>query len=214
MKLKPLADRVVIKLVEAEEKTKSCAAFSLLGRKNRVIDVGFMHLHCRRTPRNGALLAATEPRHAGFGASGSSYTLVNNPASTAAETNSAVTDSTGQLLFFVDGGSIYNSTGALMQNGSGIKAQSSAEQDSVSFANPAKQGEYYVITNNTVTGGFVSPTSDRTWYYSIVDMTANGGLGAVTVKTSRSRPRQASAAKHSPPCPMPPAPVSGWWALS
>jgi uncharacterized repeat protein (TIGR01451 family) len=117
-----------------------------------------------------------------FGVSGSGYTVASNPAATSAEGNSAVTDATGQLLFFVDGGTIYRSNGTVMPNGSGIRAQPSAEQGSVAFANPGKEGEYYVFTNNTVTGGFVSPTSDRTWYYAIVDMTANGGLGAVTVK--------------------------------
>ncbi|MFE1574214.1 hypothetical protein ACFIQG_20765 [Comamonas odontotermitis] len=117
-----------------------------------------------------------------FSISGADYTVSNNPANILAETNSAVTDSAGQLLFSVDGGSIFRADGSVMLNGSGLKAQPSAEQGSVAFANPAKRGEYYVFTNNTVTGGFVSSSSDRTWYYSIVDMTANGGLGAVTAK--------------------------------
>lgn len=117
-----------------------------------------------------------------FGISGSSYTVATNPAAISAETNSALTDAAGQLQFFVDGGAIYRSNGSVMPNGSGIKGQPSAEQGSVTFANPAVKGEYYVFTNNTVTGGFVSPTSDRTWYYAIVDMNANGGLGAVTTK--------------------------------
>ena len=117
-----------------------------------------------------------------FAVSGASYTVANNPATTAAETNSAVTNASGQLQFFVDGGNIFRADGTVMPNGTGLKARPSAEQSSVAFANPAKKGEYYVFTNNTVTAGFTDASSDKTWYYSVVDMTANGGLGAVTVK--------------------------------
>jgi len=85
--------------------------------------------------------------------------------------------STGKLLFYTNGETVWNSTHTPMPNGTGLFGHFSATQSAVIVGMPGDATKYYIftadITNVVIPKGI---------HYSIVDMTLNGGLGDITVK--------------------------------
>ena len=77
---------------------------------------------------------------------------------------------TGALLFYTDGMTIWNAANAVMTNGTGLMGNSSSTQSGMVVPRPGSTTQYYVFT--------VWPGSGVR--YSLVDMTLSGGLGAVT----------------------------------
>jgi hypothetical protein len=77
---------------------------------------------------------------------------------------------TGALLFYTEGMNVWNATGALMTNGTGLMGDPSSTQSGMVCPRPGFANQYYIFT--------VWPGSGLR--YSIVDMTLSGGLGAVT----------------------------------
>ena len=115
-----------------------------------------------------------------FGVSGASYSITANPATVALvrEGSSVVTDGGGTLQFWASNDTIYNRNQQTMDNGAGLLSSNSSAQNVVAFAAPGTPGKYFVVTT---TGAAGTPTPiPGDLYYSVVDMTANGGLGAVT----------------------------------
>lgn len=78
---------------------------------------------------------------------------------------------TGQLLFYTDGLNVYASNHTMMQNGLNI-VNTSSTVEVISVPYPGKKGMYYVFVTNFA----------NQLFYAIVDMHANGGKGAVTIK--------------------------------
>ena len=120
-----------------------------------------------------------------FGVSGSSYNITTNAATAANvyEASTVVTDGSGVLQFWVGEGVVHNRNQEPMDNGTGLtgavelNGNYSAVQGFVAFAAAGVPGKYFVVA----TTGFTTPTTTPgDLYYSVVDMTANGGLGAVT----------------------------------
>src|SRR5690606_10500860 len=97
-------------------------------------------------------------------------TLLDNPAAAFGNGGGAVASDpiTGNVLFYTDGTSIYDVTGAPMPNGSGLLSNPSGNQAAVTGAIPGQPGQYYVITNTADynTGGLV--------YVTTVDMSLAG----------------------------------------
>lgn len=115
-----------------------------------------------------------------FGVSGTALpTITANPATIPSvdEGTTVVTDSNGTLQFWVGQGNVYNRNQVVMANGSGIQGNQSAVQVVVAFAAPDVPGKYFVVSTSGLAVG-----NPGTLLYSVVDMTANGGLGAVTSK--------------------------------
>ena len=85
----------------------------------------------------------------------------------------SVANASGQLLFYTDGVTIYNKNHQIMQNGSGLLGDYSTTQSATIVPLPGSTSLYYVFTLDDVLGqdGF---------RYSIVDISLDGGLGAVT----------------------------------
>ena len=112
-----------------------------------------------------------------FGTSGTSYAITANPSTPmyVAEGSTVVTDSSGTLQFWVGQGAIYNRNQVVMDNGNSLIGAVTATQAAAAFAAPGVPGKYFVVTT---TGQ--APGVHGDLYYSIIDMTANGGLGAVT----------------------------------
>ena len=81
---------------------------------------------------------------------------------------STVSDANGNLLFYTDGITVYNKLHAVMANGTGLTGNSTSNQSAIIVPKPCSQTIYYVFTN------FLNLS------YSEVDITLNGGLGAVT----------------------------------
>lgn len=85
----------------------------------------------------------------------------------------AISDkNTGQLLFYSDGNTVYNRLDNIMQNGSGLLGNVSSTQSTLIVPVPCDSSKYYLFS--TYDNGSVGT------YYSIIDMTLDGGLGAIT----------------------------------
>lgn len=90
-----------------------------------------------------------------------------------AEGTAAISSASGKLLFYTDGMSVWDSTHAVMANGSGLMGDVSTTQSAIVIPSLTTPSQYYLFTL-AADGG---PNGFR---YSMVDMTLNGGLGDVT----------------------------------
>ena len=85
----------------------------------------------------------------------------------------SMSDVNGNLLFYSDGMTIWNKDHQVMQNGTGMYGDVSSAQSGIVIPYPEQPDKYIVISIGLNNGW------DRL-AYSIVDMSLNGGLGAVT----------------------------------
>ena len=92
-----------------------------------------------------------------------------------AEGCASIADQTGNLLFYTDGVSIWNSSHAIMANGTGLLGNASTSQSALIIKQPGNSNIYFVFTLDDAGG----PDGLR---YSIVDMSLAAGQGAVTIK--------------------------------
>ncbi len=92
---------------------------------------------------------------------------------------SSVSDAQGNLLFYADGPNVYNNLHQIMPNGSGLNGHPSATQAALIVKKPLSTTEYYVFTTERDVD-----TSNGLWY-SIIDISLDGGLGDVSVKNVR-----------------------------
>jgi len=84
----------------------------------------------------------------------------------------SIADPCGTLLFYTDGITVWDSNHQVMVNGSGLLGDPSSTQSAIIIPQPANSDRYFVFTV-----GDVMPQTGLN--YSVVDMTLNGGLGAV-----------------------------------
>ena len=85
---------------------------------------------------------------------------------------SSISREDGSLAFYTDGGTIWDASHSVMQNGAGLLGNFSSGQSAVVVPAPNNDDRYYVFTVDA-SGG------NDGLNYSIVDMTLNGGLGGV-----------------------------------
>ena len=146
-----------------------------------------------------------------FGVNGNNPVVLPSSGINTAEGSIVVSDSGGNLLFWVGGrtgGSIhiYHKNGVIMDNGGGITANVSASQTLASFGAIGIPGKYFVIST---TGDATVPAAGSL-YYSVVDMRANGGLGRVASKNVLLIADAASEAVAA----IPNATGTGFWVLT
>jgi gliding motility-associated-like protein len=102
-------------------------------------------------------------------------------------------DDNGNLLFYTDGQTIYNSLHQVMANGTGLMGQGTPVQGALIIRKPGSQNLHYVFTmmGDGQPGGL---------NYSIVDMNLASGQGSVTVKNASVFPgpchERLAATKH------------------
>jgi len=89
-----------------------------------------------------------------------------------------VTNKSGELLFYTDGVSVWNKQHSILQNGTGLNGKMSAAQNGLCIRQPGSN-RYYIFSVPEV------ESSDKSCYFSIVDMNLDNGLGAVTEKNTR-----------------------------
>jgi hypothetical protein len=89
----------------------------------------------------------------------------------------SVADSTGSLLFYTKGDTIWNRLHQVMANGTGILGNPNFTQSSLILKQPGSNSMYYVFTRS-------GQNASANLNYSIVDITAAAGMGSVTVKNS------------------------------
>ena len=124
-----------------------------------------------------------------FGTSGNNATsfLNTSPACssycTAPEGSTVVTNFDGNLIFWTNGQTVWDSAGNVMQNSQGMNAGGSSTQAAASFPLNKERTRYAIVTNTAVSAySSTSSNGAGELYYSVVDMTLRGGLGAVTSK--------------------------------
>ncbi len=106
---------------------------------------------------------------------------------------SSISDYNGNLLFYTDGMTVYNKNHSIMSNGSGLAGHSSSTQSGVIVPLPLSGTRYLVFTVD-----YVYNSGDLC--FSVVDMSLNGGLGAVVIKNTflqTSSAEKITAVKHS-----------------
>ncbi len=86
---------------------------------------------------------------------------------------STISDSSGNLLFYTDGITVWNRNHNVMSNGTGLNGDVSSTHSAIIVPKPNSPNIYYVFTVDEETG----PNGLQ---YSEVDMSLDGGLGAVT----------------------------------
>lgn len=91
--------------------------------------------------------------------------------------------STGDLLFYTDGRTIWDRNFKRMPNGVSLRGGYSTDQAALIIPNPASRDQYYVFTTksfgDTIPLPNVGDSEYSGLYYSLVDMRLNGGYGDV-----------------------------------
>ena len=115
----------------------------------------------------------------GFGVDFNSGQPIQLPpnAMASVEGCSSVCDSTGQLLFYTNGESIWDRYNNIMPNGDSIGGHQSSTQSAIIVPFPNHPNQYYVFTTN-IWGNFGTREMD----FSIVDMSLNNSNGGVVTK--------------------------------
>jgi len=108
-------------------------------------------------------------------ASGVPVALTNSNMS-AAEGSASISDPTGNLLFYTNGQTVYDNTHNVMQNGLGLTGSQISAQSAIIVPQPQNDSLYYIFTVSNWTDPSV------TLRYSIVNINANNGQGAVISK--------------------------------
>ncbi|MBS1565501.1 MAG: hypothetical protein JST39_14015, partial [Bacteroidetes bacterium] len=90
---------------------------------------------------------------------------------------SSISDSTGQLLFYTDGTTLWNRRHQIMPNGAGLFGHYSSANSSIIIPRPGSNHIYYVFTSDAIEVQLA-----RGYNYTEVDINLDGGLGDVTRK--------------------------------
>lgn len=110
--------------------------------------------------------------NAGLDFNSGNPTVLSDGQMRANEACASIADENGALLFYSDGVNIWNKNHAIMSNGSGLLGGSSSSQ-MVVLKKPASDNRYLLFAIDQQAG-------DEGLTYSEIDMSAEGGLGAVT----------------------------------
>ncbi len=89
------------------------------------------------------------------------------------EGSSTISDSDGNLLFYSNGETVWNKDDTIMQNGTGLMGTYSTSQSALIIPDPANDSLYYLFTLGAQGGNF---------YYSVINIKHNNGLGEVITK--------------------------------
>jgi len=100
---------------------------------------------------------------------------VTTSAINTAEGSSSISDSTGDLLFYTDGMSVWDKNNNPMPHGFGLHGNSSSTQSALIV--PCSCNKYFVFETDAAENHYAGGLQ-----YSVVDMNANGNLGDVTTK--------------------------------
>jgi len=110
----------------------------------------------------------------------------------------SIADWKGNLLFYTDGMTVWDKTHNPMSNGTGLGGSWWATQSALIVPQPDSPDEYFIFTTDGDPG---YPSGPIGFHYSKVDMSLNGGLGAVVQKNVLLLPgpssEQVTSTKHA-----------------
>ena len=112
--------------------------------------------------------------NAGLDFNTGSVVAINNSQLNTREGCSSFSTSSGELLFYSDGSTIWNKNHTPMPNGIGLAGDASSSQSAMIIPKPTSNNIYFIFT----VGSSVGTASPGFNYYTI-DMNAHGGLGDV-----------------------------------
>lgn len=116
-------------------------------------------------------------RQAGIGKTQTGISSIQNSKINALEACATVSNPiTGELLFYTDGITIWDSTNTVMQNGDSLKGGKTCGQGALILPHFKQPNKYIVFTTPDFTD------ARNKMCYSVVDMNLNGGLGDVEVQ--------------------------------
>jgi hypothetical protein len=108
------------------------------------------------------------------------------------QTNASICDTAGNLLFYTNGIYIANSLGEPMENGEGLNPGALAEiwqdygyildQGAIILPVPEHDSLYYLLHMDRALNQQQTGSESPHFYYSLINMNANGGLGTVELK--------------------------------
>lgn len=127
---------------------------------------------CRALAKNNAANIWYFAAEAGLDFNSGSAEFLPGSAPFFTEGSAIICDDAGQLLFYTDGSTVWNSDHLQMRGGSGLKSHAIAAQPGIIVPQPGNTSMYYIFTVSDYSG----------LSYSIVDMTAAGGAGAMIDK--------------------------------
>lgn len=114
---------------------------------------------------------------AGLNFSTNPPTILYNSAISAPESGASISDVNGNLLFYTNGASIWNSAHSIMANGNGLLGSTSSTEEALIVKQPGTQDIYYIFTQD-------EQGHNNGFRYSIVDMSLAAGMGSVTIKNT------------------------------
>ncbi len=112
-----------------------------------------------------------------FNQSNNTVTSVSGSQLFTNEGCATISDSSGNLLFYTDGSTIWNKNHTTMMNGLGLYGNLSSTQSAIIVPKPDDDNIYYVFTVDSHLSG-----NHKGLNYSEVDISLDGGLGAITKK--------------------------------
>ena len=104
--------------------------------------------------------------------------VLSNNVMVTPEASATISDNSGNLLFYTNGVIVYNRNHQIMANGDGLNGDASACQIAV-VPLPGSDKLFYIFTTDAFENDFLNG-----YYYSIVDMSGDGGLGDVVSKNN------------------------------
>lgn len=121
--------------------------------------------------------------YAGLDFSSGTPVALNNIPMTGVNLNSeegctTISNSAGELLFYTNGKIVWNKNHGIMENGTNLGGDQSSTQSAIIIPSPQASDIYYVFTVDE------HNTNRQGLSYSVVDMTLNNGLGAVTSRNT------------------------------
>ena len=119
---------------------------------------------------------------AGINFNTSPPTVLNDGNLNTLEGCASISNDEGQLLFYTDGTTVYDRTGSIMENGSGLLGDQSSTQSAIIIPKPLSTTIYYIFTVDVLRVDFqTNIISSNGVNYSIVDFSENPN-GVITSK--------------------------------